>query len=294
MSDERERVAEELRRVREEVRKRAQLVPDTDPELPAPRPLTRKVPAPAEPVAPPPPPPAPPDAAPVNAAWRAEPAARGGFSGLCARILERFLGPRIEAQVAFNSRQVQLDNEILDYVDARLDATHRHYDAVLGVVGRHLGEIDERHLILQEELVAHVHDLVKRIDLVLAEAERARRASSSPSRTSRRASTGSRTASARMKTVLVCAVQAPFVTGGAEILVGELGRTWSAAASGSTWSRSPSSGTRSPRWCARPSPGACSTSERQRRARRPRHPHQVPELPRAPSPQGGLALPPAP
>ena len=38
---------------------------------------------------------------------------------------------------------------------------------VLGGVGRHLGEVDERHMILQEELVAHVHDLVKRIDLVL-------------------------------------------------------------------------------------------------------------------------------
>jgi hypothetical protein len=37
-----------------------------------------------------------------------------------------------------------------------------------------MGEIDERHLILQEELVAHVHDLVRRIDLVLAEAERGR------------------------------------------------------------------------------------------------------------------------
>ena len=47
---------------------------------------------------------------------------------------------------------------------------------MLGGVGRHLGEIDERHLILQEELVAHVQDLVKRIDLVLAEGERARRA----------------------------------------------------------------------------------------------------------------------
>jgi hypothetical protein len=29
-------------------------------------------------------------------------------------------------------------------------------------------------MILQEELVAHVHDLVKRIDLVLAEAEQGR------------------------------------------------------------------------------------------------------------------------
>ena len=40
--------------------------------------------------------------------------------------------------------------------------------------GRHMGEIDERHLILQEELVAHVHDLVRRVDLVLAEARAGR------------------------------------------------------------------------------------------------------------------------
>ena len=45
---------------------------------------------------------------------------------------------------------------------------------MLGLHGRHMGEIDERHLILQEELVTHVHDLVRRIDLVLAEAERGR------------------------------------------------------------------------------------------------------------------------
>ena len=32
-------------------------------------------------------------------------------------------------------------------------------------------EIDERHLILQQELVQHVHDLVKRIDLVFETAE---------------------------------------------------------------------------------------------------------------------------
>jgi hypothetical protein len=69
---------------------------------------------------------------------------------------------------------VQFDNAILDYIDARSEATHRHYDAVLGGVGRHLGEVDERHMILQEELVAHVHDLVKRVDLVLAEGERGR------------------------------------------------------------------------------------------------------------------------
>ena len=46
-----------------------------------------------------------------------------------------------------------------------------------------MGEIDERHLILQEELVAHVHDLVRRVDLVLSEAERGRLAWSSRSGT---------------------------------------------------------------------------------------------------------------
>jgi hypothetical protein len=176
MSDERERVAEELRRAREAVRQRALLAGDTDPGPPAPRPVTITPPSAADPAAPAPPPPPPPDAAPVNAAWRAEPAARGGLSGLLARLLERLLGPRLEAQVAFNSRQVQLDNELLAYLQARVEATHRHYDAVLGGVGRHLAEIDERHLILQEELVAHVQDLVKRIDLVLAESESRRRA----------------------------------------------------------------------------------------------------------------------
>jgi hypothetical protein len=175
MSDERERVAEELRRVREAVRQRALLGGDTAPELPAPRPVTRTWPSPVEPETPPAPPLAPPDAAAVNAAWRAEPAARGGFSGWLSRQLERLLGPRLEAQVAFNARQVQLDNELLAYLQARVEATHRHYDAVLGGVGRHLAEIDERHLILQEELVAHVQDLVRRIDLAFAESERQRR-----------------------------------------------------------------------------------------------------------------------
>ena len=115
-----------------------------------------------------------PDAADVNAHWRAEGPLPVGLKGRLARFVLRLLHPRFAAQVEWNAKQVRLDNEILDYVDARLAATHRHYDAVLGHTGRHLGEIDERHMILQEELVAHVHDLVKRIDLVLAEAEKGR------------------------------------------------------------------------------------------------------------------------
>jgi hypothetical protein len=176
MADERERVAEELRRVRDEVRQRTLLGGDAGMDLPAPRPTARSAPAGSPPAPESPPPPSPPDAAAVNAAWRAEAAPRRGLPGFLARLVEKLLSKHLEAQVAFNSRQVQLDNELLAYLQARAEATHRHYDAVLGGVGRHLAEIDERHLILQEELVAHVQDLVKRIDLVLAEGERQRRA----------------------------------------------------------------------------------------------------------------------
>jgi hypothetical protein len=89
-------------------------------------------------------------------------------------VLRRALGPVLDAQADFNARQAQLDAALLEYLDARLAETHGHYDAVLGAHGRRMEEIDTRHLILQEELVAHVHDLVKRIDLVLAEGERGR------------------------------------------------------------------------------------------------------------------------
>lgn len=170
MTDEREAVAERLRRIRDEVRERALLEPR--PRRP-PEALATREPEPVSPGPLPEPaaPPAPPDGAAVNELWRAQPQREPGLLG---RLLRRLLAPLFEAQVAFNSRQVQLDNEILAYLEARLAQTHQHYDAVLGVHGRHMAEIDERHLILQEELVAHVHDLVKRIDLVLAETETGR------------------------------------------------------------------------------------------------------------------------
>jgi hypothetical protein len=170
----REDVAAELQRVRESVRERAlhhRAAGDVLPPVMAARPPAPMAQEPGpEPVTPPPRP----DAADVNAHWRAEAPPARGLGGGLARLVARLLGPRLAAQVEWNAKQVRLDNEILDYVDARLAATHRHYDAVLGHTGRHLGEIDERHMILQEELVAHVHDLVKRIDLVLAEAEKGR------------------------------------------------------------------------------------------------------------------------
>jgi hypothetical protein len=176
--EERAQVAAELRRVRESVRGRALLERDPGEVLPGPRPVHVEPQKPLPPgVAgePAPAPPPRPDAAEVNALWPAAPErAPRGLRGWLGDKLKGLLEPHLSAQRRFNASQVQLDNALLDYLDARLAATHRHYDAVLGGVGRHLGEVDERHMILQEELVAHVHDLVKRIDLVLAEGERGR------------------------------------------------------------------------------------------------------------------------
>jgi hypothetical protein len=70
-----------------------------------------------------------------------------------------------------NSAQVRFDNEMVQYVDERLDRVSRHYDHILGQHGKRMEEIDERHLILQQELVRHVHDLVERIEFVFETAE---------------------------------------------------------------------------------------------------------------------------
>ena len=168
--DESAHLAAELRRIRDAVRDRALLDSGAKTSLPAI--VTRTPEAPArEPEPPPEPPPRRPDGTDVNASWDV---ARTPPGSLLGRIVRRALAPLVGAQTVWNARQVQLDNEILEYVDLRLDATHRHYDRVLGIHGRHMEDIDERHLILQEELVAHVHDLVKRIDLVLGESEKGR------------------------------------------------------------------------------------------------------------------------
>ena len=172
--DDRARVAEELRRVRDAVRDRALLEPDPRAALPpaAPTRTPQRVPPLGEP-APEPAPPRPDNSA-LNAMWRILDAPRRSLRGWLGRLGGGGAGAALPRQQDFNARQVQFDNELLGYVEARLDATHRHYDRVLGLHGDHMGEIDERHLILQEELVAHVHDLVKRIDLVLGQAERGR------------------------------------------------------------------------------------------------------------------------
>jgi hypothetical protein len=175
VSGESESVGESLRRIRDEVRDEvvpartaAELLPAlsaarTEPPLPSP--ATSELPA----------APACPDAAAVNTSWDlgAVPLPAGWRRRVFA-LARRLVAPWIERQTQFNARQVQLDNGILDYVGARLELTHRHYDSVLGIYGRHMQDIDQRHVELQGELVKHVHDLVRRVDLVLAEGEKNR------------------------------------------------------------------------------------------------------------------------
>jgi hypothetical protein len=173
VTDEREEVEAILRRAREEVRDRALLDEAPRPASPSPgavRPGGTALPEPPPIEVPPPP-----DATAVNESWRAQlPAPPAGVRGRLARAVWQLLAPYVDAQVTFNSRQVQLDNAVLDYVARRFAATHEQYDRTLGLHMKRMEEIDKRHLILQEEVVAHVHDLVQRIDLVLGETERGR------------------------------------------------------------------------------------------------------------------------
>jgi len=170
VGEEREDVAAELVRVREEARAApAGDPPEPGPTLPHPSAARRgEAPPPAEP------PPAPPDATAVNATWRAEGGPRRGLAGLVHRATVRLLGGRFEAQRDWNAHQVRLDNDLLRYVEERFAAVHRRYDRLLELQHRRLDEVDERHVLLERELVDHVRDLVRRIDVVLAESVRGR------------------------------------------------------------------------------------------------------------------------
>ncbi len=174
MTDVRKNVARELRRVKEEVRQQALRAGEPTAALPSAPAVREPQPFPRDDSPPPEPAPAPPDGALVNESWNAEPQAPRGLGGLLFRLLDRLLRPRFEAQRAFNAHQVQLDNGILRHLDERFGSTHRHYDRILGIYGRHIEEVNERHLILQKELVGHVEELIRRIDLVLAAGERGR------------------------------------------------------------------------------------------------------------------------
>jgi len=123
-----------------------------------------------------------PDRGELNLVWNVSEIGAGAPPGPLARFLTplrsplrrlvRFaLGPVVERQVRMNSAQVRFDNELVRYADERFDRMSRHYDRVLGIHGRRMEEIDERHLILQQELIRHVHDLVARIELTFEAAE---------------------------------------------------------------------------------------------------------------------------
>jgi hypothetical protein len=116
--------------------------------------------------------PEPPDLAAVNAAGPAQAPPGRGLRRRLAAFVEWLLAPRFAAQREFNAAQVRLDSELVVYLHARLAATHRHYDRLLAEQGRRQDDIDERHRQLERELLAHVRDLVSRIDLVLVEANR--------------------------------------------------------------------------------------------------------------------------
>jgi hypothetical protein len=95
----------------------------------------------------------------------------GILRGLVRRVLRFAGGPLVDRQLELNSAQVRFDNELVAYIDQRLDRISAHYDHLLGLYGKRMEEIDERHLILQQELIRHVHELVKRIDFVFESAE---------------------------------------------------------------------------------------------------------------------------
>lgn len=174
MDEDQEAVAAELRRVREEARA-ARVSGHVAPELtPVLQPTRRRDSRPprGEPLPLVEAPPSVPDATAVNAAWPAMGTPPRGVFAFVHRLLSRLLRVHLEPQRAFNGHQVRLDNELLRYVDERFAATHRHYDRVLELQGRRLDDVDERHILLERELLAHVGDLVHRIDLVLAESGR--------------------------------------------------------------------------------------------------------------------------
>ena len=170
MADEREDVADELRQVRAGASAPAAVPPPGEPAPPARPPATAPGREETEEA------PRAPDPTAVNAGWAREPPPGRGLGGLLRRGLERLLGGRFAAQREWNAHQVRLDNEILRYVEARFAATHRHYDRLLGREGRRLDDVDTRHALLERELAGHVRDLVRRIDVVLAESTRERAA----------------------------------------------------------------------------------------------------------------------
>ena len=116
----------------------------------------------------------PPDTSAVNESWRPPSLEGGGIVGVLRRVVDRLVRKQLAARTRFDSDQVRFDNELVAYVGAHFAATHRHYDRLTAASSVRMDEIDERHSQLQQRLVAHLEDLVKRVDLVLEIAERDR------------------------------------------------------------------------------------------------------------------------
>ncbi len=116
-------------------------------------------------------PPTPPDLRPVNESWQ-QGAARP--AGAIASLLDGSREKDREAQIRFNSDQVQLDNALVAWTGEHFAATHKHYDAVIGQMQKRMDEIDLRHRELEREVVRHVHEMARRIDVVLGEGEKGR------------------------------------------------------------------------------------------------------------------------
>ena len=116
-------------------------------------------------------PPPPPDLRPVNESW---PAAIPRSSGAMAALVDGSREKHREAQVKFNSDQVQLDNALVGWTAEHFAATHRHYDGVIAQMQKRMDDIDTRHRELERELVRHVHEMARRIDVVLGEGEKGR------------------------------------------------------------------------------------------------------------------------
>ena len=116
-------------------------------------------------------PPAPPDLGPVNQSWPA-----GGVQSpsRIAALVDSSRAKNQEAQVRFNSDQVQLDNALVSWTAAHFAATHEHYDEVVSGMQKRMDDIDTRHRELERELVRHVHEMARRIDVVLGEGEKGR------------------------------------------------------------------------------------------------------------------------
>jgi hypothetical protein len=116
-------------------------------------------------------PPTPPDLQPVNESW--QPGAVK-TAGAIASLLDGSREKDREAQIRFNSDQVRLDNALVTWTAEHFAATHKHYDAVIGQMQKRMDEIDARHRGLERELVRHVHEMARRIDVVLGESEKGR------------------------------------------------------------------------------------------------------------------------